>query len=81
MVIMPFYGILGGSVERWEDAEYRRCFEQVLQGGDAWRQLDLFDASPRLNANSDLYHAGCIFPPFLLFRSLINQILCAIMSI
>ncbi|KAF8341047.1 hypothetical protein F5887DRAFT_888290 [Amanita rubescens] len=45
----------GGSVEHWEDPEYRSCFHRILQGGSEWRLHDSFDASPRINARHDLY--------------------------
>ncbi|OSC96782.1 DUF1479-domain-containing protein [Trametes coccinea BRFM310] len=47
----------GGSVERWEDPEFRTCFQRILDGGESWRQHDPFDISPRLGANQDLYNA------------------------
>ncbi|KAJ7625588.1 DUF1479-domain-containing protein [Roridomyces roridus] len=45
----------GGSIERWEDPQYRECFSQILKG--AWKQLDSFNASPRIDAKQDLYNA------------------------
>ncbi|KAJ7763592.1 hypothetical protein DFH07DRAFT_738613 [Mycena maculata] len=47
----------GGSIERWEDPEYRKCFSRILEGGSAWRQHDPYDASPRVDASQDLYNA------------------------
>ncbi|KAJ7108865.1 hypothetical protein C8R43DRAFT_905213 [Mycena crocata] len=47
----------GGSIERWEDSEYRSCFSKILEGGSAWRQHDPYNATPRLHAKQDLYHA------------------------
>lgn len=47
----------GGSVERWEDAGFRRCFGRVFAGGSRWREHDAFDVSPRVHATQDLYHA------------------------
>ncbi|KAJ6529998.1 hypothetical protein DFH09DRAFT_1184385 [Mycena vulgaris] len=46
-----------GSIERWEDAEYRSCFKKILEGGSAWREHDPYDAAPRVHAKQDLYHA------------------------
>lgn len=48
----------GGSIERWEDPGFRACFQHILEGGDAWRNFDPFDVSPRLSANQDLYNAS-----------------------
>ncbi|KAK2467413.1 hypothetical protein APHAL10511_000648 [Amanita phalloides] len=48
----------GGSVEHWEDPEYRSCFKKILQGGSDWRSHDPFDASPRINARHDLYNVS-----------------------
>ncbi|KAI0051476.1 DUF1479-domain-containing protein [Auriscalpium vulgare] len=45
----------GGSVERWEDPGFRACFGRILEG--RWREHDPFDASPRIDAKQDLYHA------------------------
>ncbi|KAI0260969.1 hypothetical protein BC834DRAFT_925695 [Gloeopeniophorella convolvens] len=45
----------GGSLERWEDPNYRACFGAILAG--RWRAHDPFDAAPRLNAKQDLYNA------------------------
>ncbi|KAF8726215.1 hypothetical protein AX14_007926 [Amanita brunnescens Koide BX004] len=45
----------GGSVEHWEDPQYRSCFWRILQGNGEWRLHDPFDASPRVNARHDLY--------------------------
>ncbi|KAG8686896.1 hypothetical protein FRC11_008168 [Ceratobasidium sp. 423] len=45
----------GGGLERWEDIEYRKCYAEILTGN--WRDHDSFKIGPRLNANSDLYHA------------------------
>ncbi|KAJ7210510.1 DUF1479-domain-containing protein [Mycena pura] len=46
-----------GSIERWEDPEYRRCFRKILEGGSAWRQHDPYTATPRVHAKQDLYNA------------------------
>jgi len=55
----------GGSLERWEDPAFRACFRAILAG--RWREHDPFDAAPRLDANTDLYHASnqcSIFRPW-----------------
>ena len=52
----------GGSIERWEDSGYRKCFSRILEG--RWRDHDPFDATPRLEANQDLYHAPYVSPSF-----------------
>ncbi|KZV65342.1 DUF1479-domain-containing protein [Peniophora sp. CONT] len=44
----------GGSLERWEDPGYRRCWSNILSG--KWREHDPFDVSPRIGAKQDLYH-------------------------
>jgi len=56
----------GGSVERWEDPQYRSCWTKILRE-TKWREHDPFDASPRVGANQDLYHAAnqcSIFRPW-----------------
>jgi hypothetical protein len=50
----------GGSIERWEDKAFRRVWSKVLEGGSKWKQHDPFDASPRLDANQDLYNAPSV---------------------
>lgn len=49
----------GGSVERWEDPEYRKCYQKILDG--EWEQYDPFDATHRVNAVMDMYNCsgGC----------------------
>lgn len=46
----------GGSLERWEDPGFRRCWEKIL--GSRWREHDPFNASPRISAKQDLYHGS-----------------------
>ncbi|THG99240.1 hypothetical protein EW026_g3068 [Hermanssonia centrifuga] len=61
----------GGSVERWEDPGFRKCFSKILQG--KWREHDPFDVSPRIDAKQDLYHAAnacTIFRPWQGWTSL-----------
>ncbi|KAE8376030.1 DUF1479-domain-containing protein [Aspergillus bertholletiae] len=49
----------GGSLERWEDPEYRKCYSQILQG--EWEKYDPFTVTHRLKATVDMYHGpgGC----------------------
>ncbi|KIM77865.1 hypothetical protein PILCRDRAFT_825084 [Piloderma croceum F 1598] len=47
----------GGSVERWEDPQFRKVWGKILEGGSGWEAHDSFDASPRLDAKQDLYNA------------------------
>ncbi|KAF7309170.1 Duf1479 domain protein [Mycena kentingensis (nom. inval.)] len=44
-----------GSIERWEDPDYRRCFAKILEG--RWREYDPYDVEPRIHAKQDLYNA------------------------
>ncbi|KAI0090813.1 hypothetical protein BDY19DRAFT_887152 [Irpex rosettiformis] len=48
----------GGSLERWEDEGYRRCYEKIFTEGEkGWRERDwLFDAGLRIKANPDLHN-------------------------
>ncbi|KAF9223302.1 DUF1479-domain-containing protein [Gyrodon lividus] len=43
----------GGAIERWEDANFRRCFQDILSGN--WRQHDPYELEHRLDARSSLY--------------------------
>lgn len=42
-----------GGIERWEDAEYRSCYQAIFEG--RWDEYDAWDATPRPNAKTDLY--------------------------
>merc|ERR1719414_1191568 len=46
----------GGSVERWEDDEYRRVYDKILTG--EWENYDAWDATHRAEARCDLYRLG-----------------------
>ncbi|KAF7309866.1 Duf1479 domain protein [Mycena indigotica] len=64
-----------GSIERWEDLEYRKCFSKILDGGSSWRNYDPYFATPRVNAKQDLYHAPnqcSIFRPWQGWTSMSN---------
>ncbi|KAF8645864.1 hypothetical protein AX16_007522 [Volvariella volvacea WC 439] len=43
----------GGTIERWEDPVFRKCFEDIFTGN--WRKHDPYDLSGRLDARSSLY--------------------------
>ncbi|KAF8960034.1 hypothetical protein BDZ97DRAFT_1906016 [Flammula alnicola] len=43
----------GGTIERWEDSRFRRCFENIFTGN--WRMHDPFELEGRLDARSSLY--------------------------
>ncbi|PPQ74604.1 hypothetical protein CVT24_004193 [Panaeolus cyanescens] len=43
----------GGTIERWEDPYFRRCFEEIFQG--KWQDHDPYDLGGRLEARSSLY--------------------------
>ncbi|KDQ15639.1 hypothetical protein BOTBODRAFT_108165 [Botryobasidium botryosum FD-172 SS1] len=63
----------GGSLERWEDEGYRRCYKNILEG--RWREHDAFDIGARLYANSDLYNGSSqcgVFRSFQGWLSLSN---------
>ncbi|CAF3722721.1 unnamed protein product [Rotaria sp. Silwood1] len=49
----------GGSIERWEDPEYRSCYKSIFEG--RWEENDFFDATHRVGANMSLYNTvgGC----------------------
>ncbi|OMJ20856.1 hypothetical protein AYI69_g6058 [Smittium culicis] len=49
----------GGSVERWEDDNYRKCFSEILAG--EWEKHDSYNVTHRLDAKMQLYDApgGC----------------------
>ncbi|KAF8657408.1 hypothetical protein AX16_002205 [Volvariella volvacea WC 439] len=43
----------GGTIERWEDPVFRKCFEDIFTGD--WRKHDPCELSARLDANTSLY--------------------------
>ena len=49
----------GGSIERWEDPEYRSCYRAIFEG--RWEESDFFDATHRVTAQMSLYNTigGC----------------------
>ncbi|KAF9048815.1 DUF1479-domain-containing protein [Panaeolus papilionaceus] len=42
-----------GTIERWEDPYFRRCFEEIFQG--RWKEHDPYNLGGRLDARSSLY--------------------------
>ena len=44
---------VGGTMERWEDPSFRKCFENILNGN--WRDHDPFALEGRLNARNSLH--------------------------
>ncbi|RCH78069.1 hypothetical protein CU098_001895, partial [Rhizopus stolonifer] len=42
-----------GSLERWQDPEYRQCYTHILNG--EWERHDPFDATHRVEARMDYY--------------------------
>ena len=45
--------VLGGTMERWQDPVFRKCFENILNGN--WRDHDPFALEGRLNARNSLH--------------------------
>mmetsp|Transcript_8181 Transcript_8181/g.8114 ORF Transcript_8181/g.8114 Transcript_8181/m.8114 type:complete len:83 (+) Transcript_8181:412-660(+) len=43
----------GGSLERWEDIEYRKCYEPIFQG--LWEEYDTFDSTHRIGVDINLH--------------------------
>lgn len=43
----------GGSLERWEDPEYRECYKPIFEG--KWEEYEPYDASHRIGAKQDLH--------------------------
>lgn len=61
----------GGSLERWEDAEYRRVYENILTG--SWESYDAFDAAHRTSANMDLYNGPGSCGMFRMFQGWLSM--------
>ncbi|KAK9246404.1 hypothetical protein V1506DRAFT_535461 [Lipomyces tetrasporus] len=47
----------GGSIERWEDPEYAKVYDQIIRG-DGWETYDAFDYAHRVDAVTDMYGGG-----------------------
>lgn len=61
----------GGSLERWEDIEYSKCYEPIFQG--SWENYDPYDATHRIGVDMNLHDSigNCsIFRTFQAFLSL-----------
>ncbi|KAG8751206.1 hypothetical protein FRC12_012544 [Ceratobasidium sp. 428] len=43
----------GGSIERWEDPVFRKCFSSIIAGD--WSKYDPYDFTYRLEGNTDMY--------------------------
>ena len=61
----------GGSLERWEDPEYSRVYQDILKG--QWEQYDPFDARHRISANMDLYQGAGACTMFRLFQGWLSM--------
>lgn len=56
----------GGSLERWEDPEYSRVYDQILDGN--WEEYDAFDAKHRIDAQMSLYNGAGNCSMFRIFQ-------------
>ncbi|KAI5816204.1 hypothetical protein BZA77DRAFT_313870 [Pyronema omphalodes] len=56
----------GGSLERWEDPEYRSVYKQIFSGD--WEKYDPYDAAHRVTANMDLYEGPGACSMFRMFQ-------------
>lgn len=61
----------GGSLERWEDPEYRRCYSKILEG--RWEDYDPFDANHRITAHQDLYNGAGACSMFRFFQGWLSM--------
>ena len=61
----------GGSLERWEDPEYRATYCQILNG--EWEAYDPFDAKHRINARMDLYNGAGACSMFRFFQGWLSM--------
>ena len=53
LICFSFRILVGGTIERWEDPFFRKCFEKILNGN--WRDHDPFSLEGRWDARSSLY--------------------------
>ncbi|ETI23404.1 hypothetical protein G647_05206 [Cladophialophora carrionii CBS 160.54] len=61
----------GGSLERWEDPEYSRVYQAILEG--RWEEYDPFDARHRIAATMDLYNGAGACSMFRLFQGWLSM--------
>lgn len=61
----------GGSLERWEDPEYSRVYQPILDG--RWEDYDPFDARHRITATMDLYNGAGACSMFRLFQGWLSM--------
>ncbi|QGA17203.1 hypothetical protein EYB26_004873 [Talaromyces marneffei] len=61
----------GGSLERWEDPEYHRCYSKILEG--RWEEYDPFDADHRISAHQDLYNGAGACSMFRFFQGWLSM--------
>ncbi|KAK6366588.1 hypothetical protein LTS17_010674 [Exophiala oligosperma] len=61
----------GGSLERWEDPEYSRVYQTILDGN--WENYDPYDARHRINARMDLYNGAGACSMFRLFQGWLSM--------
>jgi hypothetical protein len=61
----------GGSVERWEDPEYREVYRAVLDGN--WEKYNAFDWTHRLAAKADLYNGAGGCSMFRMFQAWLSM--------
>ncbi|KAH8896851.1 DUF1479-domain-containing protein [Thozetella sp. PMI_491] len=45
-----------GAIERWEDPDYRACYQEIFEG--RWEDYDPWNADHRSEAKTDLYASG-----------------------
>jgi hypothetical protein len=61
----------GGSLERWEDPEYSKVYQRILDG--EWEDYDPMDARHRINARMDLYNSAGGCSAFRLFQGWLSM--------
>lgn len=61
----------GGSLERWEDPEYSKVYQAILDG--EWERYDPYDAKHRINAKMDLYNSAGGCSAFRLFQGWLSM--------
>ncbi|CCH46093.1 hypothetical protein BN7_5681 [Wickerhamomyces ciferrii] len=63
----------GGCIERWEDEEYRKCYEDVFNGDS--ENYDPYDVTHRTKANMNIYPVANACSVFRSFQELTNYYL------
>ncbi|KAK9233909.1 hypothetical protein V1525DRAFT_452986 [Lipomyces kononenkoae] len=62
----------GGSIERWEDPEYAKVYNEILRG-NGWEYYDAYDYAHRVAAVTDMYNGAGSCSIFRMFQGWLSM--------